>query len=63
MEEMMGRGSAVRENLTTVRELLTFIWQGRTWWLTPVILVLLLTGIVVVFVESSAVAPFIYVLF
>ena len=59
----MGRGSAVRENLTTVRELLTFIWQGRTWWLTPVILVLLLTGIVVVFVESSAVAPFIYVLF
>ena len=49
--------------MATTRELLTFMWQGRTWWLTPIVLVLLLMGAIVFFVESSAVAPFIYVLF
>jgi len=44
-------------------ELVTFFWQRKWWWLTPMILVLLLFGGLVIFAQSSAVAPFIYTLF
>ncbi len=55
--------SGFADKLTTMRELLTFIWQGRHWWLTPIIIVVLLLTVLVVFLESSAIAPFIYALF
>ena len=35
---------------------------SRHWWLTPIIVVLLLMTALVVFLESSAIAPFIYAL-
>jgi hypothetical protein len=44
-------------------ELLQFFWQRKWWWLTPMILVLLLFGALVIFAQSSAIAPFIYTLF
>ena len=55
--------SAVRDNLATAQELLTFIWRSRIWWLTPVVILVLLMSFLVLFLESSAVAPFIYTLF
>jgi len=40
------------------------IWHHKWWWLTPMILVLLLVvGGLVIFAQSSAIAPFIYTLF
>lgn len=44
-------------------ELLQFFWQRKWWWLTPMILVLLLLGGLIIFAQSSAIAPFIYTLF
>lgn len=44
-------------------ELLRFFWQHKWWWLTPMLLALLLVGGLVVFAQSSAIAPFIYTLF
>ena len=44
-------------------DLLQFFWQHKWWWLTPMILVLLLFGALVIFAQSSAIAPFIYTLF
>ena len=44
-------------------ELLSFFWQHKWWWLTPMILALLLFTILVIFAQSSAIAPFIYTLF
>lgn len=55
--------SAVRDTLTTALELLTFVWRGRTWWLTPIVVVILLLSFLVLFLESSAAAPFIYTFF
>ena len=49
--------------LTIVSELLQFFWQNKWWWLTPMIMVLLVLGMLIVFAQSSAVAPFIYTLF
>ena len=44
-------------------ELLLFFWQSKWWWVTPMILLLLLLGTLVIFAQSSAIAPFIYTLF
>jgi len=44
-------------------ELLRFFWERKWWWLTPMILVLLLFSGLIIFAQSSAIAPFIYTLF
>ena len=45
-----------------VREFFDFLRHNKKWWLTPIILVLLLVGLIIVFGGSVA-APFIYTLF
>jgi len=44
-------------------ELLGFLWERKLWWLMPMVAVLLMLGILMVFAQSSAIAPFIYTLF
>lgn len=44
-------------------ELLSFFWQRKWWWLTPMILVLLMLAGLIIFAQTSAIAPFIYTLF
>ena len=44
-------------------ELLYFLWERKRWWLIPMVSVLLLLGMLLLFVQSSAIAPFIYTLF
>ncbi len=46
-----------------IRELWGFMKVRKKFWLLPIIIVLVLLGALVVFTESSAVAPFIYALF
>jgi hypothetical protein len=49
--------------LSTIRDLWLFIKERKKWWLLPIVLVLVLLAILIVFAESSALAPFIYALF
>ena len=44
-------------------ELLTFFWRRKLWWLIPMVLVLLLFGLLLIFAQTSSIAPFIYTLF
>jgi hypothetical protein len=44
-------------------ELLAFLWQKKLWWLIPMIIFLALIGFLMIFTQSSALAPFIYSLF
>ena len=46
-----------------VRELWRFLKEERKYWLAPIVLVMVLFGLLLVFAQSSAVAPFIYTLF
>ncbi|MEE2839887.1 MAG: DUF5989 family protein [Acidobacteriota bacterium] len=46
-----------------ILELLEFLKVRKKWWLLPILVFLLLVGVLLVFSESSAVAPFIYTLF
>ena len=40
-----------------------FLRTRKKWWLTPVVVLILVLGLISVFAQGSAVAPFIYALF
>jgi hypothetical protein len=44
-------------------EFMEFLRQEKKYWLMPMVVVFLLFGLLIVFAQSSAVAPFIYTLF
>lgn len=50
-------------SLSIFSEIWDFLKTRKKWWLTPIILFLLLLGALIVFTEGSALAPFIYTLF
>jgi uncharacterized protein DUF5989 len=52
-----------REKLGIVTELWAFMKVRKAWWLGPIVVMLALLGLLVVFTQGSAVAPFIYTLF
>ena len=45
------------------RDLWVFLKHRKKLWLAPIIVVLLLLGVLIVFVQGSAIAPFIYAVF
>ncbi|MBS1258281.1 MAG: hypothetical protein MAG551_01338 [Candidatus Scalindua arabica] len=49
--------------ISIFRELWGFMKVRKKFWLAPIIIILLLLGLLILFTESSAVAPFIYALF
>jgi hypothetical protein len=49
--------------LSLARELLEFMSANKRWWLLPPLVVLLALSALILFAESSALAPFIYTLF
>jgi hypothetical protein len=50
-------------NQSIITEFWEFLRMRKRYWLFPIILILLLLGALIVFTETSAVAPFIYMLF
>ena len=47
-----------------IRELFVFLWENKIWWISPIIIVLLLVGILIIFtVNNPAAVPFIYYLY
>ncbi len=46
-----------------VQEFWLFLKVRKKWWLAPIVVVMGLLGLLIVFTEGSAIAPFIYTLF
>lgn len=44
-------------------EFFSFLKNNKKWWLIPIVLFFLVFGALLVFSQSSALAPFIYALF
>jgi hypothetical protein len=44
-------------------ELWAFMRERKKWWLLPIIVTMLLVGLLLVFAQGSALAPFIYTIF
>ncbi len=49
--------------LKIIMEFWDFLRNRKKYWLIPIVVMLLLLGLLIIFTESSAVAPFIYTLF
>ena len=45
------------------KELWQFLSEQKKYWLVPIVVVILLFGLLLIFAQGSAVAPFIYTLF
>jgi len=46
-----------------LKDLFRFLAEEKKYWLAPIVIVFLLLGLLIMFAQSSAVAPFIYTLF
>ena len=46
-----------------VKDLWGFLRERRKYWLAPLIITLVLIGVLIVFTQGSAIAPFIYTIF
>ncbi len=53
----------MKSNKPILIEIWDFLKVRKVWWLTPIIIMLLLVGVLIIFGQSSAVSPFVYVLF
>lgn len=49
--------------LSIITEFWQFLKVRKKWWLAPIIIMMILLGALIIFTESSALAPFIYTLF
>ena len=49
--------------LAILKELWDFLKVRKKWWLTPIVIMLVLLGLLIALTQSSTVAPFIYTLF
>lgn len=52
-----------RSKFDIVGELWQFMKIRKKWWLGPIVFMLLALGLLLVFTQGSALAPFIYTLF
>jgi hypothetical protein len=59
----MSVGRSIFSRLNIASEFLQFFWHNKWWWLTPMLLLLLMFGALIIFAQTSAIAPFIYTLF
>lgn len=46
-----------------LKDLLDFLKERKKWWLIPIIISIILIGLLLIFAESSPIAPFVYPLF
>ncbi len=54
---------AKTSKFSILAELWAFMRVRKKWWLGPIVVLLLLLGLLIVFTQGSALAPFIYTLF
>ena len=59
----MGSVSGFFYRVGIAGELVGFLWRRKYWWLIPMVVTLLAFGLLMIFAEGTAIAPFIYTLF
>ena len=59
----MGLVGGLLQRAGIAGELIVFLWQRKLWWLIPMVLTIVAFGLLMVFAQGTAIAPFIYTLF
>lgn len=55
--------AGVADRAEILAELVQFLWERKLWWMIPMVVVLVGFGLLLIFAQGSAIAPFIYTLF
>ncbi len=50
-------------SLQIIGELLVSLWHLKRWWITPLVLILVVFGLLLLLASTPGIAPFIYTLF
>ncbi len=53
----------MEKNRSIIIDIWDFMKENKAWWLTPIVVMLVLVGVLIVVGQSSTVSPFIYSLF
>jgi len=53
----------IKSYFSIIGELMGFLWKQKLWWLIPALAVLLVFGLLLIFAQSTPLAPFVYTLF
>ena len=59
----MGFFTTTGHRFGIARELFSFFWNNKRWWMTPILITLGLFAVLLILAQSSAIAPFIYSFF
>ena len=51
------------EKASIIKDLFSFLWKRKLWWLVPMLVVFFIAAVLILFVGSSPLAPIIYPLF
>ncbi len=61
-EAKVSRPRRVNRRVGVMRDLMTFLWQNKLWWMIPIIIVLIAFSVLIWFAQSATI-PFVYTLF
>jgi hypothetical protein len=50
-------------NAGVLKDLFSFLWKARLYWMIPMIVTIVILGLLILFAQSSPIAPFVYTLF
>ncbi len=56
-------GFKIGTTMDFLKDLFGFLWERKAWWITPIVLVLLLIGVLLALGSTAGVGPFVYTLF
>lgn len=59
----MSKFTGATQRMGIMGEFFGFLWRQKLWWMIPMFAVIFIFGLLLVFGQSSAIAPFIYTLF
>ncbi|OGH04040.1 MAG: hypothetical protein A2W22_00235 [Candidatus Levybacteria bacterium RBG_16_35_11] len=50
----------VKNRTSEFSDLIKFLWKVKLWFLIPFIIILIIFGMILIFAQSTGIAPFIY---
>ena len=53
----------IKRKMRVIQELFHFLWEQKLWWMIPMVVLLIVFAILLIFAQSTPLAPFIYTLF
>ncbi|OGM14998.1 hypothetical protein A3D84_01880 [Candidatus Woesebacteria bacterium RIFCSPHIGHO2_02_FULL_42_20] len=63
MKKIKKIGRDAQLKISSLRELITFLWKQKLWWMIPMVTILVFFGIFLIAAQGTSIIHFIYPLF